>query len=214
LRFFLENLPTLKNLIPNSDLKISAVIFGIFKNENSTFDFLITKRSPKLKSHSGQLSFPGGKVDDEDESILKAALREWEEELGESTEHLEILTELDGLETGTGYHITPFLAEYKGNHSFSINPNEVESIYRIPFQDLENSPFYSVNFSQILNPVDPRKRIHYFQLKEGLLWGATCEIILRFLENYSDFKRKPISVFPNIDRPPFFNPSESFQFDK
>ncbi|MDZ4728120.1 MAG: CoA pyrophosphatase [Leptospira sp.] len=188
--------------LPNTKEKISSVIVPVFESDTLGQGLILTQRSKHLKSHPGQISFPGGVVDPEDSDLLQCALREWEEEMGVTRDHIEVLGKHTGLQTRTGFHITPFLGKYTGDFIFSHNKDEVEKIIILPLNELIHAPFYKINIpnQKILNTA------YYFDLKEGLLWGATCEIILSFLKDYASFERIPQIVKPNLNFPPFLNP--------
>jgi 8-oxo-dGTP pyrophosphatase MutT (NUDIX family) len=190
-------------VMPETQEKISSVIVPIFESTEMGQGLILTQRSKHLKSHPGQISFPGGVVDPEDSDLLQCALREWEEEMGVSRELIEILGKHEGLQTRTGFHITPFLGIYRGDFTFSHNRDEVERIIILPLSKLMHAPFYSV---RIPKPGE-EDRAYYFDLEEGLLWGATCEIILRFLKDYASFDRNPKTILPNLKNPPFFDPN-------
>lgn len=188
--------------LPQSDEILSGVIFPLFGNSNSAEGLILTQRSKHLKSHPGQISFPGGVKDAKDSNLLETALREWEEEMGVSKSNLEILGRIEGLRTRTGFHITPFIANYKGDFKFSHNKDEVEEIILLPLQELWEKPFYSIQ----IPGRNPAEYAFYFDLSTGLLWGATCEIILKFLRTFTEFDRTPVLVQPNLSIPPFLNP--------
>ncbi len=191
--------------LPETNEKISSVVIPIFQTEKLGQGFILTERAAHLKSHPGQISFPGGVVDNEDKDLLQCALREWEEEMGVSRDHIEVLGKHTGLKTRTGFHITPFLGKYEGDFNFSHNTNEVEKIILLPLQKLVDAPFYCLHIPTLKND----NQAFYFDLDEGLLWGATCEMIIRFLRDYASFGRKPTIVKPNLDKPPFFDPKRT-----
>jgi 8-oxo-dGTP pyrophosphatase MutT (NUDIX family) len=188
--------------LPDTKEKISSVVVPIFESEDLGQGLILTQRSRHLKSHPGQISFPGGVIDLEDEDLLQCALREWEEEMGVSREQIEILGKHEVLQTRTGFHITPFLGKYIGDFKFSHNEDEVEKIIILPFSKLLHAPFYSI----IIPNHKKENPAYYFDLEEGLLWGATCEMILRFLKDYASFDRNPILTKQNLNYPPFFDP--------
>ncbi len=192
-----------KNILLEENIKSSAVVFALFKTENS-YSIILNKRSPFLSSHPGQISFPGGKKDKNDKDLLSTALREWEEEMGESSKKLKYLAGLDDLYTGTGFLISPYLFLYEGEFHFKLNRDEVESYFLLELDILNQINFYELKVPSSLK--DKRNKIRYFDLGSDLLWGATCEIIYRFLLSNSDFNRKPILVLSNMNEPPFFNP--------
>lgn len=182
----------------------SSVIMPLYHTEDST-GMILTTRSKKLKSHPGQISFPGG-VQEANESILQTGLREWEEEMGAPSRHLDILGSYEQIDTRTGYHITPFVGIYKGDFQFNIN-EEVESWMNVTIQDFWAKDFYCVDFFGMKS-----HRVYYFDLEEkGLLWGATCDIIVRFLREFAQFDREPKLVEPNLSNPPFFRPQTQVQ---
>jgi 8-oxo-dGTP pyrophosphatase MutT (NUDIX family) len=167
---------------------------------------ILTKRSEHLSSHAGQISFPGGKFDVSDKTLLETALREWEEETGESRNTLEVIGSYDSINTGTGYHITPFISVYKGNFNFLLNKQEVDFLILLELRELLQLPFYSI---QIDNHLSGRANLYYFDLSQGLLWGATCHILYHFLKDFCGFSRKPKIVKQNLDVIPYFQPPKT-----
>lgn len=95
---------------------------------------LLTKRADKLNSHSGQVAFPGGKIDDTDDGPEAAALREAEEEVGLATHHVEILGRLPDYFTGSGYKIAPIIGIMDATAVVEANPDEVDYIFEVPQQ--------------------------------------------------------------------------------
>ncbi|ASV13053.1 CoA pyrophosphatase [Leptospira santarosai] len=187
--------------------KASSVVLPIYEKENSTQGLILQKRNSNLKAHPGQISFPGGAYSKADKNLLDTALREWEEEMGESSSVLEVLGEYDGLFTHTGFHISPFIARYNGSFLFNTNPEEVERSILLDLNRLETAPFYSI---RIRRSSAKEIEIYYFDLEEELLWGITGKIIVNFLRDYANFKREPILAEPNLSVPPFFDPARKF----
>jgi 8-oxo-dGTP pyrophosphatase MutT (NUDIX family) len=97
---------------------------------------LLTQRTQHLSSHAGQIAFPGGKVDPNDQSVEHAALREAEEEVGLTSEHVEVLGQLPSYITGTSFHITPVVALVSPNHTLQTNAYEVEFAFEVPLSFL------------------------------------------------------------------------------
>jgi len=180
--------------------KLSSVVFPIFKDSEGRLSLILTKRSEKLRNHAGQISFPGGVYSTLDKNLNETALREWEEETGESRESIEVLGKYTEIKTRTGYHIVPFVGIYTG--SFQFHPNEeVDFLFTMNFSEFQNIPFYMTEYM-----TNPQKLIYYFHHDAGLIWGATCEMIVRFLRDFLGFDRIPENVCPNIQSPPFFIP--------
>ncbi|MEM8542308.1 MAG: CoA pyrophosphatase, partial [Pseudomonadota bacterium] len=96
--------PDLEKMIRNGAQREAAVLIGVLEGANGP-SVLLTERTAKLRSHSGQIAFPGGRVDDTDRTYAETALRECEEEVGIGGEHLEIVGEMPVYFTGSGYRI-------------------------------------------------------------------------------------------------------------
>lgn len=199
---FVEKLSRDFDQIPDTSETKSGVIFPLFGSNETAEGIILTERAKHLKSHPGQISFPGGVMEQRDPNLLVTALREWEEEMGVHRNSLDVLGKLEGLHTRTGFHITPFLAKYNGDFTFSKNEEEVERIILLPFSELLTKPFYAIE----IPGREPRHFAYYFDLPDGLLWGATCEMILRFLKDNSSFDRSPQIVKANLAKPPFLDP--------
>lgn len=103
---------------------------------------LYTERSPDLRSHSGQVAFPGGKVDPEDADVGAAALREAFEEVGMVRSDARILGFMPTYFTGTNYLITPVVAVVEPSGPFVPNPGEVHSVFEVPLQRIMNPESY------------------------------------------------------------------------
>jgi 8-oxo-dGTP pyrophosphatase MutT (NUDIX family) len=98
--------------------------------QNSS-SLILTRRSSRLKNHPGQWAFPGGRIE-EGESPEEAALREMDEEIGLVLDDKSILGRLDDFVTRSGFHITPVVFWGGKKSGFSPNPDEVDSVHRIP----------------------------------------------------------------------------------
>lgn len=130
---------------PTSNLTSAAVVIGVSALAKSTSaSILLTRRSSKLRKHSGQFALPGGKVDS-GESIVSAALRELREELGLSQTKNEILGFLDDMPTQSGFNITPVVVWINDLTTLKPNPDEVAAVYQIPLTELES---LELNLSQ------------------------------------------------------------------
>lgn len=118
-------------------LKRAAVAIAVTKAETSdSATFLLTKRTPRLRSHSSQWALPGGRVD-EGESVEETALRELEEELGVKAGSGSVIGRLDDYPTRSGYLISPVVLWLPGTVALVPNPAEVARLYRIPLGELQ-----------------------------------------------------------------------------
>jgi 8-oxo-dGTP pyrophosphatase MutT (NUDIX family) len=149
---------------------------------------LLTKRSEKLVEHSGQVAFPGGRSDPEDNSPEATALRESQEEIGLDPLSVHILGRLDSLLTITNYRIFPVAGVIPWPFNIQLASGEVDRVFTIPLNWLAQPshhevrqrvvpPPYSLHFGSESHP------IIYFQPYDGeILWGVSAEITMRLLK--------------------------------
>ena len=156
----------------------AAVLFPIvLRDEGHTV--LLTQRTAHLRDHAGQISFPGGRVEDEDPSPLATALRETEEEIGLSRAHVEILGYLPEYRTGTGFRVTPVVALVKPPFELALDAFEVAEAFEVPLAfllDPANHQRHSLHYRGALR--------HFFAMPYGdyFIWGATAGMIRSLTE--------------------------------
>lgn len=129
-----SRLPDIEN---SAALKRAAVAIALVEADDLAEGaaFLLTKRTSKLRAHSGQWALPGGRCD-EGETVIDAALRELDEELGLRLEPDSVLGILDDYATRSGYLITPVVVWAGTNVVLRPNPDEVDSVHRITLRDI------------------------------------------------------------------------------
>jgi 8-oxo-dGTP pyrophosphatase MutT (NUDIX family) len=190
-----------KNPYPELEVKSSAVVIPLFTTPSGEDGVVLTKRSENLRSHPGQVSFPGGVHSSQDKNFVDTAFREWEEEVGVSQSTLQYISTYKPVHTFTGYIIHPIVARYTGNFQFSINPKEVDELILLDLDSFLTHPFYTIP-----NPRFPAKEgVYYLSMDKHLLWGATCYILVHFLRDFADFIRQPTLVSANLNKPPFLD---------
>lgn len=114
----------------------AAVLVPIVMRPEPTV--LLTQRSAKLSTHSGQVAFPGGRVDPGDASIEDAALREALEEVGLDAGRVEVIGTLPSYTTGTAFVVTPVVGLVRPPLDLQINPHEVDVAFEVPLAFLMN----------------------------------------------------------------------------
>lgn len=156
----------------------AAVLIGIVpRAEGPTM--LLTQRAAGLRNHSAQVSFPGGRVDEVDGSPVVTALRETEEEIGLSREHISTLGFLDAYLTGTGYRIVPVVALIEPPFSLTINPHEVDEAFETPLSFL----FDPANHKREGREWQGHFRTYYaMSFADRYIWGATAGMIRNLYE--------------------------------
>jgi 8-oxo-dGTP pyrophosphatase MutT (NUDIX family) len=112
----------------------AAVLIGLVLRDEVTV--LLTQRTAHLSSHSGQIAFPGGKVDATDVNVTTAALREAQEEIGLEAQYIEVLGSLPTYTTGSAYIVTPVVALVHPGFSLTPNPGEVADVFEVPLHFL------------------------------------------------------------------------------
>jgi 8-oxo-dGTP pyrophosphatase MutT (NUDIX family) len=135
---------------------------------------ILTQRPTWLRSHAGQVAFPGGKVDDSDENSIFAALREAEEELNIPPARVEVIGVADTYYSGSGYSITPVVGIIPPDLELQPNPQEVEDWFEVPLAFLLD-PANSIKKETNWNG---QQRSYYdMQWGERRIWGVTAGII-------------------------------------
>lgn len=156
--------------------KRAAVAIMIVDTDEGLGGFVLTKRSPRLNTHSGQWALPGGRVD-AGETVIEAALREVEEEVGFQAAPEAVLGRLDDYPTRSGYLITPVVLWAGPNAALDPNPAEVASVHRIPFGELTRSD--SPEFVTIPESDRPVVRL---PIGNSLIHAPTAAVLYQFRE--------------------------------
>lgn len=141
-------------------------------------DLLFTRRTDHVETHKGQISFPGGMIDDRDVDIVQTALRETEEELGIGPSHVEIRGALDDLAVPSGFIITPVVGILGALPPLKPNPKEVAEAFTVPvgfFCDPANGR------SELREFQGGRREVWFYQHGEHNIWGATAMIVRSLL---------------------------------
>ncbi len=140
---------------------------------------LLTQRTAHLSHHAGQVSFPGGRIEEADDDPLAAALRETEEEIGLAPERVDILGWLDDYVTGTGFRITPAVGLIRPPFALTPDPFEVAEVFEVPLDFILDS----ANHKRHTRLVEGReRRYHAIPYGERYIWGATAGMLINLFE--------------------------------
>ena len=157
----------------NRELKLAAVLVPVVDYENEP-KILLTRRADHLAQHSGQVAFPGGKVEAEDGGPVSAALREAQEEIGLSAEYVDVAGFLSTYETGSGFRILPVVGFVRPGFQLEIDHNEVAETFEVPLELMINE----ANYSRHEIEWEGRMEAYYAVEYEGYnIWGATAGML-------------------------------------
>jgi 8-oxo-dGTP pyrophosphatase MutT (NUDIX family) len=158
----------------------AAVLMPLYERDGD-LHVVLMKRTDKVAHHRGEISFPGGGVDDTDADLIFTALREAREEIGLASEHVRIIGKLDDEVTRTGFHISAIVGVIdpaSSPYTWSLQPSEVAEVLEVPLAHLLDKANVievprSANGSIVLS--------EGFQFREHTIWGATARILRNFL---------------------------------
>ena len=153
---------------------------------------LFTKRSEIVEHHKGQISFPGGRMDDTDPSLLFTALRETEEEVGIARDDVQVVGPTDRFLTNTHFMVSPFVGFYSYPYDYTVNPDEIDRLIEVPLRHLLQDDIFEV---KSLERNGYTWKLHYYHYKNDVIWGVTGFLLSNFL-----------SIAFNLDRN-YFNHS-------
>ncbi len=161
----------------------ASVLIPIVQRPES-LQILLTQRTAHLRSHAGQIAFPGGRRDADDQSMVATALREAQEEIGLHSDHIEVLGTLPDYLTGTGFRVTPVVALVSPPFELTLQPEEVDEAFEVPLSFLMNPihhqrrivrwengerSFYAMPFRAQSRSEAPGR--------EYFIWGATAAML-------------------------------------
>jgi len=155
-------------------LKPAGVLVPIIERA-SEMTVLLTKRSAELKHHAGQVSFPGGRMEEHDANVEAAALRETFEEVGIASHHVSVIGYLDTMPTITGYAVSPVVGMVSAGVELAIDKTEVEYAFEVPLSFLLN-PQNDVRTQWAAG--DRKLPMLEFHWDGERIWGATAFMIL------------------------------------
>ena len=151
----------------------AAVLIPVVLHEELTV--LFTQRTAHLKSHAGQVSFPGGRAEPGDASAEYTALREAEEEIGLPRERVEVLGRLPEYRTRTGFRVTPVIGVVAPPLALAPDPREVESVFEVPLAFLleeRNRERRTREFQGL------QVGYYVYEYQGHVIWGATAGMLV------------------------------------
>ncbi|WP_299081303.1 CoA pyrophosphatase [uncultured Paraglaciecola sp.] len=182
---FIERFHHVKQINSEADFplkepgKPAAVLLPILENTGE-LTVLFTVRSRHLKHHAGQVSFPGGKQELTDNSLIETALRETHEEVGILPNEVEIIGNLPLYRTVSRYEVVPYIGFVADTTTLILDKNEVDSTFQVPLSFLLNKQNHLIHWVKRQNGQFP---IYFIPWKRHNIWGATAAFV-RNLSNH------------------------------
>ena len=160
--------------------RLAAAVLVPLVERDDGFSLVFTQRTADLKAHGGQISFPGGRMEDSDADAESAALREAHEEISLDPRTVEILGRLDPYRTVTGFDITPVVGAIRPPLDLTPDPQEVADIFEVPlafFLDAANHQRHSRT-----GPTGAVRAYHAMPYRDRYIWGATAGMLMNLYE--------------------------------
>jgi 8-oxo-dGTP pyrophosphatase MutT (NUDIX family) len=167
-----------RRVIEHLSFSHAAVLVPLFK-KGKDCHLLFTKRSEQVKYHKGEISFPGGVIDEEDSELIHTALREAFEEIGLKENDVQVIGILDDIVTITEFIVTPIVGLFPYPYPFKVSKVEIAELIEVPLSFLLNGDCFS---EREIFRGDQKEVVDAYQYGKYIIWGATARILKQFLD--------------------------------
>jgi 8-oxo-dGTP pyrophosphatase MutT (NUDIX family) len=167
-----------RRVISHPPFSHAAVLVPLFKKDGDCH-LLFTKRSEEVKYHKGEISFPGGVVDEEDSELISTALREASEEIGLKESDVQIVGVLDDIVTITEFIVTPIVGLFPYPYPFKVSEVEIAELIEVPLLHLLDENCFG---EMEITRGDRKEIVYAYQYGRHTIWGATARILKQFLD--------------------------------
>ena len=168
-----------RRVLPAEDGSRAAVLVPIFRRFGQ-LHVLFTKRTDTVSTHKGQISFPGGRAEPSDTTLLDTALRESHEEIGLAPEDVQVLGALDDTLTLRAMRITPYVGLIPDPYPFVVQPEEVAYLLDVPLAEFLDPARLRVE--EMPHPDGVTRPVYFYSVGGELIWGATARIVKEWLD--------------------------------
>ena len=167
-----------RRVIEHPPFSHAAVLVPLFQ-KGGDCHLLFTKRSEEVKYHKGEISFPGGVVDEEDLELINTALREAYEEIGLKESDVQIIGVLDDIVTITEFIVTPIVGLFPYPYPFKVSEAEIVELIEVPLASLLDEDCFS---EREIFRGGRNEGVYAYQYGKHIIWGATARILKQFLD--------------------------------
>jgi 8-oxo-dGTP pyrophosphatase MutT (NUDIX family) len=179
-----EKLPPINpypDALLRGESKSAAVLMPMFCHQEE-WHLLYIRRTISINDrHSGQVAFPGGRCDPDDQNPVSSALREAYEEVGIESKDVKILGHMEKFKTITNYAITPIVGVFPWPYPLKPSPTEVKRVFSIPIKWLTDPSNHTYKKRRLDAVQSPLLVIFFKPYDNEVLWGASARITLQFL---------------------------------
>jgi 8-oxo-dGTP pyrophosphatase MutT (NUDIX family) len=156
----------------------AAVLVGMVDRPDG-LTVLLTQRTAHLTDHAGQISLPGGRIEDSDPDPIHAALREAEEEVGLPRTHVEVIGRLDTYITGTGFEITPVVGLVRPSFELRLDAFEVAEAFEVPLAFIVDPANHERHSRELRGHT---RSFFVLPYNDRYIWGATAAMLVNLAE--------------------------------
>lgn len=156
-----------------ASLRPAAVLVPLVERDDG-LNVILTRRSDALRSHTGQIAFPGGRCDPGETPVQTAEREAWEE-IGLESRFVEPLGLLHGYQTVTGFYVTPVVGWLQPGFTLTPSPDEVADVFEAPFSFLMNPANHERQSREM--PGGGRRYFYAMPYEQWFIWGATAGML-------------------------------------
>ena len=161
----------------------NAAVLVPMLRQDKRWHILFTRRTSSLPEHSGQVAFPGGRADPEDDTLEETALREAYEEIKLLPNDVQILGRMRELRTISNYCVMPVVGSIPWPYEFQLAREEVSRVFTIPLEWLADLKNHEIKYRELPSPHSPVPVIYFNHYDGELLWGISAEITMNLLKS-------------------------------
>ena len=164
---------------PERAVVLAAVLVPLI-NRTDGVTVMLTQRTAHLNDHAGQISFPGGRVEEHDVDRIQTALRETEEETGLAREAVEVIGRLPDFDIPSGFRVTPIVGWIEPPVDFNPDPFEVAEVFEVPLHHFLDP----ANHERRSDDINGRRRNYYaMPYQNRFIWGATAGMLFTLYQS-------------------------------